>query len=151
MFESANDAGWSLGEGHTGQFPFQLRLRLVGPDFARELFPRRLNVFWSMQSSDDDGLPTHDELAALHRFEDRLVAAVEEARVAMLVAVITGSGEREFVFQASDPEQFLRCLTEMPQEEERYPVEMTVTDDPDWAFLDQLSPGPATDDTGPTH
>lgn len=151
MFESADNAGWSLGEGHTGEFPFQLRLRVVPVDFAREAFPKRLNVYWSMNAADEEGLPTHEEIEALHRFEDRLVAAVEEAQAAMLVAVITGGGEREFVFQAGDPERFLQCVTEMPQEGDRYPIEMTVADDPEWAFFDELSPGPAGADTGLTH
>lgn len=140
MFESTDTAAWSIAEGHTGEYPFQVRFRKFSADFPRTEYPVRLNVFWSMRTPNDEGLATKAELDELHIFEDRLVAAVEQDKSTLLAAVLTGRAEREFVFHLKQPQLFLKHLTEMPQEEERYPIEIHQTDDPDWAYFDDLLP-----------
>ncbi len=144
MFESADDAAWAIAEGHTGEYPFQLRFRRMPLGFPRGDYPKRLNIFWSMAAPDDEGLATEAELAAMHVFEDRLIPAVEQDESAWLVAVLTGRSEREFVFQVADPDLFLRRLTEMPQEAERYPIELNLADDPEWAYYDAVLPDDGT-------
>jgi hypothetical protein len=140
VFESADNAAWAIAEGHTGEYPFQVRFRRIPAGFPRAGYPRRLNIFWTMRSPDDEGLASETELEALHVFEDRLIPAVEQDESAWLVAVLTGQSEREFVFQVVDPELFLRRLTEMPQEAERYPIEINLTDDPEWAYYEAILP-----------
>lgn len=140
MFESADIAAWAIAEGHTGEYPFQVRFRRFAADFSRPEYPKRLNVFWSMRSPTDEGLASKAELEDLHTFEDRLVAAVEQDKSVLLVAVLTGRSEREFVFYLQHPQLFLKRLTDMPQEEERYPIEIRLEDDPDWNYFDALLP-----------
>lgn len=140
MFESADNAAWTLAQGHTGEYPFIVRYRQFAQDFPRDAYPDRLNVFWSMQQPDENGLPSPEETGRLETFENRLIAAVEKDETAWLVAVVTGRSEREFVFQLQQPQQFLQRLNEMPQEDERYPIEIHHTDDPDWNYFDDLAP-----------
>ena len=140
MFESADAAAWTIAEGHTGEYPFQARFRRMPAGFPRADYPQRLDIFWTMRQPDDEGMASRNELAALHVFEDRLIPAVEQDESAWLVAVLTGRSEREFVFQVVDPELFLRRLGEMPQEADPYPVEITLTDDPDWAYYEAILP-----------
>ena len=140
MFESADDAMWTVAEGHTGVYPFIVRYRKFAQNFQRDSLPIRLNVFWSVTSANEHGLPTPAEAELLNTFESRLVSAVEEDETAWLVAVITGRSEREFVFYLRQPQQFLQCLTDMPQECERYPLEIHSEDDPDWQYFDDLTP-----------
>lgn len=140
MFESADAAGWNVGEGHTGEYPFIVRYRVFSNDFPRGMYPKRLNVFWSMKLPDQNGLPSPVEAEHLDTFENRLVAAVEKDKTAWLVAVVTGRSEREFVFHLKHPEHFLQCLTDMPQETERYPIEIHVEEDQDWLYFNALAP-----------
>lgn len=144
MFESADDAAWAIAEGHTGDYPFQVRFRRIPAGFPRAEFPQRLNIFWTMGAPDDRGLASKAELDALHVFENRLVPAVEQDESAWLVAVLTGRSEREFVFQVLDPELFLQRLSEMPQEDERYPIEINLAEDPEWAYYDAIMPDEGT-------
>ncbi|MGC1174597.1 DUF695 domain-containing protein [Polaromonas sp.] len=140
MFESADTAVWAIAEGHTGEYPFQVRSRRFSAGLQRSEYPKRLNIFWSMRLPNEAGLATKAELDDLHIFENRLVAAVEQDQSVILAAVLTGRAEREFVFYLQQPQLFLKRLTNMPQEQERYPIEIHFADDPDWAYFDELLP-----------
>jgi len=140
MFEYADSAAWTLAEGHTGEYPFIVRYRLFSQDFPRDVYPKRLNIFWSMTLPDENGLPSPEEAGFLETFENRLVAAVEKDKTAWLVAIVTGRSEREFVFHLQQPQQFLQRLTDMPQEDERYPIEIHLEEDPGWLYFDDLAP-----------
>jgi len=132
----AEGNGWTIAEGHTGEYPFQVRFRSIPADLPRSHFPQRLNIFWSMSEPDDRGYPSSEELVRLHAFEDRLVAAVEGDDFSVLCVVLTGRGEREFVFYTPDPQEFVQRLTQMPQEDEPYPIEIHANDDEDWEYYE---------------
>lgn len=93
-----------------------------------------------MALPDENGFPSPEEAKNLHTFEDRLIAAVEQDESVWLVAVLTGRAEREFVFYLQQPQQFLQHLTNMPQEHDRYPIEIYCEDDPDWSYFDAMAP-----------
>ena len=71
-------------------------------------------------------------------FEDRLVDATEHDEQAVLSMVLTGNGQREYVFHTRSTDEFLRRLTEMPQEIEAYPIEMHYTEDAVWEYVDRV-------------
>lgn len=93
-----------------------------------------------MALPDENGFPSPDEAKCLETFENRLIAAVEHDESAWLVAVVTGRAEREFVFYLQHPQRFLQHLTDMPQEHDRYPMEIHCQEDPDWSYFDELAP-----------
>ena len=93
-----------------------------------------------MSFPDHEGLATKEELEKLHSFENRLVDAVELDESAVLAAVLTGRNEREFVFFAKEPKDFVRRLTEMPQEKDRYPIQIRLNQDPSWSYFDGIIP-----------
>ena len=127
---------WAIAECHTGEYPYQVRLRKVPSDFPRSNFPKRLNLFWSLSDTDANGYASKPELDKLHVFEDRLVEAVEFDHFSILTVVLTGRGEREFVFYTPDPHEFVRRLSQMPQEEERYPIEIHANENADWEYFE---------------
>ena len=53
-------------------------------------------------------------------FEDRLCDAWEHDAIAVLTAVLTFDGARQWVFYTADTEQCGSRLNAMPQEQERY-------------------------------
>lgn len=115
--------------------PLFFRLRQFPIQFPTVLYPQRLNVFWTMSEPDWNGLPTDQESERLETFEDRLIDAVELDEQSILAGVLTSNGEREFIFHTADPAEFLRRLTTMPQEPERYPITIESYEDPDWAYF----------------
>lgn len=67
--------------------------------------------------------------------------AVEADDLAVLVLVLTGRSEREFVFYLDNEQEFLRRLSSMPQEAERYPIKIHKNEDPQWVYFDREMEG----------
>lgn len=130
---------WTLWDGEYKGNALLIRLREFPDDFPTSKFPQRLNVTWTMYERDENGLPTEQEFERLTAFEDRLVEAVEPDEQSILLGVLTCNGEREYIFQTTDPSEFLRRLTDMPQETERYPIVIERYDDPDWYYFKDVS------------
>lgn len=119
--------------------PLLIRLRQFAKEFPVSKYPERLNITWSMSEPDENGLPTDQEFERVAAFENRLVDAVEPDEQSILIGVLTCNGEKEFIFQTADPSEFLKRLTEMPQETERYPITIERYDDPEWDYFKDLS------------
>jgi hypothetical protein len=128
--------GWTIAEGHTGEYPFQVRFRQFDDQFPKSEYPFRLNIFWTMNESDGQGYPTSTELELLHTFENRLVDAEEEDNFSVFAMALTGRNEREFVFYTSDPQEFVTRLSMMPHEEDRYPIEIHRNEDAEWGYFE---------------
>lgn len=133
---NTDDMAWTVARGETADAVFFLRYCQLPADFPRARFPVRLNVFWHVADPTPDGQPKSAEGDDMAAFEERIVAATEPAGVAVLPLVLTGQGAREYVFYARSADDFLRCLTHMPQEADPYPVEIHETDDPGWDYFD---------------
>ena len=71
-------------------------------------------------------------------FEDRLIEATELDAQSVLSLVVTGKGQREYVFHTKATDEFLRRLTDMPQKEEPYPIEIHHVTDPVWEYVDRI-------------
>ncbi|RZJ05039.1 MAG: DUF695 domain-containing protein [Rubrivivax sp.] len=131
-----DDMAWTLACGETADYVIFLRYCQLPADFPRARFPVRLNVFWQVADPTPEGQPKSADGDDMAAFEERIVAATEPAGVAVLPLVLTGRGEREYVFYARSADDFLQCLTDMPQEVEPYPVEIYSCDDPDWHYYE---------------
>ena len=101
--------------------------------------PERLNIFWKMSETHEDGLATPEEFAKLEVFENCLCKAVHPDEHSILVMALTCNGEKEFVFYTGDASGFLHRLTNMPQEEERYPITIQRYDDPNWKYFESVT------------
>jgi Family of unknown function (DUF695) len=126
--------------------PIITRFREFPREFPRWKYPCRLNIVWKMTEADTHGLPTGEEFSRLETFEDRLIDAAEHDEHSILLGVLTGNGEREFIFQTRDVSGFLQRLTNMPQKEDRYPITIYRNDDPDWSYFES---GISEDPGGP--
>ena len=129
---------WAAAEAEHDGHPFLITFREIPETFPRSQYPQRLNIFWKMSEPDENGLPTEDEFNRIGLFEDRLVPAVEDNEHSILLAVLTSNGEREYIFHTADVPGFIERLTNMPHEEERYPITIQKYDDPDWSYFDSV-------------
>lgn len=130
---------WSLAEGAHNDKPLVIRFREEfrnKPDLSS--YPRLVRVLWTYPA-DASGMPDSEASDQMGVFEDRLVAAVEPSQTAVLVAVLTNDGQREWLFYTSEVAEFGRRLSEMPQENDRYPIDLSTESDPAWStFYDNI-------------
>ena len=131
-----DDLQWVMARGQTPDYAFLLRFCEMPANFPRERFPLRLNVFWTVAQPSPEGMPSSSDSDLMQAFEERVVAATEPEGVAVLPMVLTGRGQREYVFYVRSADDFLQCLANMPQESEPYPIEIHSHDDPGWGYYD---------------
>jgi hypothetical protein len=129
---------WAAAEGEFDNHPLLMTFREIPETFPKSNYPHRLNIFWTMSEPDENGLLTEQEFPAIEVFEDRLLQAVEHDEQSILVCVITCNGQREYIFYTADVEGFRERLTDMPQAEERYPIEIHRYDDPGWNYFESV-------------
>jgi hypothetical protein len=83
----------------------------------------------------EDGLASQIDIQIMQKFEERIVRTTELVGSTVLAAVLTGRGEREFVFYTRSANAFLRNLHEIPQETDRYPIQIHSSNDPGWDYF----------------
>ena len=133
-----DDFTWVLAECADPERPFLIRYIESGKGIDRSTYSNRLNVFWNFRTPTEQGLPSEDDNDETEAFENRLIEAVEAGNHSVLVMVLTGRGQKEYVWQTTDPKLFLKSLTEMPQEEERYPIRIQHYEDKTWDYFDSV-------------
>jgi hypothetical protein len=131
---------WALAEAECNSHPLLIRFREFPRTFPKWKYPQRINIFWRMSETDENGFPTEGEFSRLATFEDRLISAVEEDRQSILAGALTCNGEKEFIFYSADVPGFMQHLTDMPQENERYPITIQRYDDLDWSYFEAVIP-----------
>ena len=80
-------------------------------------------------------MPDAIETAAMQTFEDRLCVALERDEHAILAAVLTFDGARQWMIYTPDVGECGYRLEAMPQENDPYPVEIDAFDDPKWDYV----------------
>jgi hypothetical protein len=131
---------WTYVKGKTrsGQFLLRFREPLLQPDQATG-YPCCLRVVWAYDIEGSGQLPNPAINEQMGVFEDRLCATWEHDALAVLTAVLTFDGARQWVFYTADAQACGARLSSMPQELEPYPIELDVFDDASWEYLrDQI-------------
>jgi hypothetical protein len=131
---------WAASDGMLDNNPLIIRFRtpvLDASDMGE--YTRRLSVVWPYAPEETGAMPTEADSEAMKVFEDRLIEAWENEAAAVLTAVLTFDGARQWVFYTRDVKECGRLLNEMPQNEDPYPIELTTEEDPQLNFLkDQI-------------
>lgn len=133
-----DDFTWALAQCADPERPFLIRYIESDKGISRSTYGNRLNVFWTLRAPTETGLPSEDDNDETKIFENRLIEAVELGNHSILVMVLTGRGQKEYVWQTTDPQLFLKSLTQMPQEEERYPIEIHHNEDATWDYYERI-------------
>jgi hypothetical protein len=127
---------WTAVEGGTDIGPFLLRYRtpiLAPPDTKG--YGHVLKIVWPYADENTGALPSREDSEQMAKFENRFCEAVEQDATAILTAVLTFDGARQWVFYTGDVRQCGERLNNMPQNDEPYPLELTTEQDPDWQYL----------------
>jgi hypothetical protein len=127
---------WTLVEGENDHGPFLLRYRtpVLEPPDTRG-YGRILKIIWAYADEGTGALPGAEDSEQMAEFEDRFCEAVEHDATAILTAVLTFDGARQWVFYTGDVQECGERLNNMPQNDEPYPIELTAEPDPDWRYL----------------
>lgn len=127
---------WFSAEGESEVGAFQLRWRtpLIRP-VAVPAYSHRLSMDWTYATKDSARLPTEAEVQALEIFEQQICTLLECDAHAILTAVLSIAGRREWVFYTSCIETCESRLATLLSSTERLPLSFTTEMDSDWGYL----------------
>ena len=115
-------------------FIISFRTPVLGPKDIGD-YIHRLSVIWSYADEDSDAMPENSASKDMKVFEKRLVEAWEYDYNAILTAVLTFDGERQWIFYTKNVDECRKRLSEMPQNKEPYPIELKTDEDPECSYL----------------
>lgn len=140
---------WAVAEGRSDGAValWRYRVPVLGPT-GGESHPIGVIVLWPYADPHSGVLPTEADMAEMSRFEDLLGEAVECDALAVMAAVLTFDGARQWVFYTRDLDHFVERLSALPDYHgEPYPIEVAAEEDPTWAYLREEILGPVDYDT----
>lgn len=138
------DDRWSLGEGHfdTGLALVRFRKGAPAADATGD-YTRLISIEWPYAEEGSGELPEEATQAEMLQFENDLRDSVQKDALAILMAVVTFEGVRQWVFYTCDEPAFMERLSMLPhQGRERFPIKIGTSDDPTWAYLREEVFGP---------
>ena len=123
---SAQDL-WSVAQGEKNGRPLMIRFRTERPqDVEPTAFPILLSATWTFQPN-EHGLPSSDEMERMDKFEDALATAMEASQTAHLMVVLTGDGDRDWLWYTPSEEQAMRQVNKALRGQPRYPARNSST------------------------
>lgn len=137
-----DDDLWTVGEAEAEDgvsMIVRFRSHLPAPA-VRADWRHLVQIGWSCETADEDGMPDDVESGLQDAFEDALLASVDARGDSVQVASLTGGGVREWRYYTRDPETFFRTLNEALGSHPEYPLDFGVFEDPEWEGLTELLP-----------
>jgi hypothetical protein len=137
MSDQAIEKSWSILKGENNGRPMFVRLNKGAHAVAGSAaYGIRVGVAIPLRNPRPDGLPDEAESEQLAAIEDVLVA--DSSEHAILVAVITTSGMREFVFYTGAGDWIPDFHQRMMRATSSHEVQCIAKHDPGWTVYHQL-------------
>jgi hypothetical protein len=145
---AAADELWSVTQLEKNGRPLLVRYRSERPQAAEAAaFPFLLSATWAYQAN-EFGLPAAEEMERMDRFEDALASALETSRTAYLMVILTGNGERDWLWYTTGEEEAMRQVNQALQGHKPYPIQFSVQKDRGWKAYAQFEKGKSGKSTG---
>jgi hypothetical protein len=144
---SLADDQWSVAQLEKNGKPLLVRYRNERPQGVETVaFPFLLSATWAYQPN-EFALPSADEMELMDKFEDALASALETSRTAHLMVILTGNGERDWLWYTSGEAQAMRHVNQALKGHKPYPVQFSVQKDRGWKAHTQFVTGNASTPT----
>jgi hypothetical protein len=127
---------WSIAEGTVDNAPYLVRFRTPVLKADQTIgYGQLLTILWTYAPENSGEMPDSVDSERMAKFEDRFTATFEHDAQAVLTAVFTFDGARQWIVYTDDVSECGKRICEMPQEVEPYPIELTTEEDPSWSYL----------------
>jgi hypothetical protein len=134
------DGPWSVGEGQNNG-----KVMIVSSNTGyREFgslpgYEHQVGIAVPLRAPESTGLPSPAEDAELGEIEEVICSSLQEQAESLLVAVITTSGMREFVFYTRAPEQLQQRFQQLRSRITSHQIQLMIQLDKAWGIYAQLS------------
>ncbi len=136
--QSPAEDRWSVAQAEKNGKPLLIRFRSERPQGVEPgAFPFLLSATWAYRAN-EAGLPGPEEMALMDKFEDALQSGLEAAQTAYLMVVLTGAGERDWLWYTCGEAEAMRQVNQALKGHKPYPVEFSVQKDRGWKAYTQF-------------
>ena len=133
------DGPWLVAEGKHGAMPMFVRTNTAYRDCKSVPgYEHRVGIAVPLVQAEANGLPGTAELALLSDIEEMLCDSLQEQAESLLVAVITTSGMREFVFYTRAPHRVEQRIADLREHITSHEIQLTIQPDETWRVYAQL-------------
>lgn len=133
------DGPWSVGEGEHEGKTLIVRCNNGYRDCGSVAgYEHQVGVAVPLRAPDPTGLPGPEEDAQLGDLEDSICTSLEAQADSLLVAIITGSGMREFVFYTRAPDTVRQRFELLRASITSHEIQLMIQPDKDWRVYAQL-------------
>jgi hypothetical protein len=127
------DGPWLVSEGKHNGNPMFVRTNTGYGEFTRVPgYDHHVGIAIPLRESTINGLPGEAESILLSEMEDTFCVSLEEQAAALLVAVITTSGMREFVFYTNNPGVIEQRVTKLRKQITSHEIQLVIQPDREW-------------------
>jgi hypothetical protein len=128
------DGPWSVGQGERNGKILIVRANTGYQKFGSiSGYEHQVGIAVPLRAAEPTGLPSPEEDAQLGEIEDRLCAEFEQEAKSLLVAIITTSGMREFVFYTRVPEDVKHRFEQLRGAINNHEIQLMIQADKDWS------------------
>ncbi len=134
------DGPWSVGQGlHDGKIMI-VRSNTGYKEFGSVSdYEHQVGVAVPLRAPEPSGLPSPAEDAELGTIEDTICASLEREAESLLVAIITTSGMREFVFYTRAPEQVKQRFEQLRISITSHKIQLMIQPDKEWGVYAEFA------------
>jgi hypothetical protein len=127
------DGKWQVSKGRYDGRPLIVRVNTSADPFrGHPELSNQAGIAVPFKLPSDDGMPSSAEVEELNEIEDRLFEIFETGQPALVVAVITTSGMREFVLYGHNPEDLSAKHRKLQAQISHHEIQLMIQADPDW-------------------
>ena len=130
---------WAGISGKTSSGAYILRYRTpVLNNKEIEGYTQLLRIVWIYANENTGALPTETDSVNMEIFENYIITALEEDNLAVLTAVLTFDGARQWVFYTYNINKCSeRINLILGKGNKPYPIELDTFEDKEWKYLSE--------------
>jgi hypothetical protein len=130
-----DDDEWAGVAGRHLTIPFNLRYRMaVLTKTQPDGYDQLLKVAWTFVMKNSIAMPEKEDAQRMYAFERSFCKSIKWGCMAILTAVFTFEGTRQWIFYTKDVEECRRRLDQLLSRTP-YPLELNSQPDPEWSYL----------------
>jgi hypothetical protein len=128
-----DDDVWFSAEGNQNGRPVLIRGRQNLRDVVGVAsHPKLLRIVWEYEVIERSGLPSSELNASMANFENTILTEMERDLLCIFFCVYVHNGTKEWAAYSSDVQATCDRFNAVLADQEPYPVQLTVQDDPEW-------------------
>ena len=134
------DGPWSVGESQYDGKVMIVRSNTGYRELKRVTgYEHQVGIAVPFRSPEPSGLPSPEEHVELDAIEDAISNSLQEQAESLLVAIITTSGMREFVFYTRAPQEVQHRFEQLRSRIASHEIQMMIQLDEAWEIYTELN------------